>query len=217
METRTIKRDTASTFPHGFFDFLQVSQGRRHKLGDYTLEPARLERFNVSLRTLSPEAPNLTMDQIATAGARALARHPDGSVPPFVQSRMEALARLQELAADSGWGVEPQTRGRIDVLLEYRSERGDLIPDELPVIGLLDDALLVDVALQLLHGELADYEDFCRFRKVAAEFAGLQVQQTGLTRHQWLDAIWQEQSRAASLRARERYVPDARASLFHIT
>jgi hypothetical protein len=219
METRIIKQDGSITFPHGFFDFLQVSQGRRHKLGDYELEPERLERFNRALRMLSPEAPSMTMDQIATAGARSLARHPDGGTPSFVQSRMESLARLELMAADEGWGVEPQTRGRIDILLDYRRDRGDLIPDEVPVIGLLDDALLVDVALQLLRGELADYEDFCRFRKVAAEFSGMQVEETGLTRHHWLEAMWQAQASASrvALQATERYVPDTRASLFHIT
>jgi hypothetical protein len=219
METRIIKQDGSITFPHGFFDFLQVSQGRRHKLGDYELEPERLERFNQALRMLSPEAPSMTMDQIATAGARSLARHPDGGTPSFVQSRMESLARLELMAADEGWGVEPQTRGRIDILLDYRRDRGDLIPDEVPVIGLLDDALLVDVALQLLRGELADYEDFCRFRKVAAEFSGMQVEETGLTRHHWLEAMWQAQASASrvALQATERYVPDTRASLFHIT
>jgi Uncharacterized conserved protein len=219
METRIIKQDGSITFPHGFFDFLQVSQGRRHKLGDYELMPERLERFNQALRMLSPEAPSMTMDQIATAGERSLARHADGSTPSFVQSRMDSLARLELMAADGGWGVEPQTRDRIDVLLDYRRECGDLIPDEVPVIGLLDDALLVDVALQLLRGELADYEDFCRFRKVAAEFSGMAVEETGLTRHHWLEAMWQAQASASrgALQATERYVPDTRASLFHIT
>jgi hypothetical protein len=36
------------TFPHGFLDFLRISQGRRHLVGDYELEPQRLERFNLA-------------------------------------------------------------------------------------------------------------------------------------------------------------------------
>lgn len=216
MNTRILSNDTSVSFPHGFFDFLQVSQGRRHQLGDYVLEPQRLEVFNNALRSLSPEAPSLTLDQIATAGARSLARHPDGGTPSFVQSRMEALARLQLLAADEGWNAAPDTRARIALLHEYRDRRDDLVPDELPVVGLLDDALLVDVALQLLRAELGDYEDFCRFRKVAAEFSGVAVDATGLTREHWLEAIWQARASAAR-EPPERFVPDARASLFHIT
>lgn len=45
------------TFPHGFLDFLTVSPGRRHRIGDYELEPERLERFNRALRELSAERP----------------------------------------------------------------------------------------------------------------------------------------------------------------
>jgi uncharacterized membrane protein YkvA (DUF1232 family) len=100
------------------------------------------------------------------------------------------------------------------------AERGaDLIPDDLRVIGLLDDAVLVDVALQLLRHELAAYEDFCRFRKVAAEFAGMREADTGLTREHWLEAMLQAHSSLGRIDAKphQRYVPDPRASLFHIT
>ena len=69
------------TFPHGFLDFLNVGPGRRHRVGQYELEPERLDNFNAALRGLSPEAPGITMDQIATAAQRALQRHVDGSTP----------------------------------------------------------------------------------------------------------------------------------------
>ncbi len=207
------------TFPHGFLDFLRVSQGRRHRIGDYELDPARLEKFNQALTALSPEAPKMTMDQIASAAERALARHDDGATPPFVQSRMAALERLETMAADGDWGASDELQRQVDVLREYRRETGDLIPDAQPVIGLLDDAVLVDVALQLLRDELADYEDFCRFRKVAAEFANLPEDRTGLTRAHWLEAMVQAHTSISSVDAagQHRYVSDARVSLFHIT
>jgi uncharacterized membrane protein YkvA (DUF1232 family) len=207
------------TFPHGFLDFLRISQERHHRIGDYELEPARLERFNQALRELSPEAPKMTFDQIATAAERALARHRDGSTPPFVESRMAALARLEVMVADIGWDAVAEARRQVGVLQAYRRDGNDLIPDDEPVIGLLDDAVLIDVALQMIRGELADYEDFCRFRRVAAEFAGMSEADTGLTRAHWLEAMLQAHSSLARTDAgpRQRYVPDPRASLFHIT
>jgi uncharacterized membrane protein YkvA (DUF1232 family) len=207
------------TFPHGFLDFLRVSQGRRHRIGSCELQPARLERFNQALRALSPDAPSLTLDQMATAAERALAHHADGATPPFVASRMTALQRLEGMAADDAWQPSEEARRVVVVLRGYRNDNDDLIPDEEPVIGLLDDAVLIDVALQLLRGELADYEDFCRFRRVAAEFAGLTEADTGLTRAHWLEAMLQAHNSLDRVHARprERYVPDPRASLFHIT
>jgi hypothetical protein len=206
-----------TTFPHGFLDFLQVSQGRRRRVGTYEIERPRLERFNQALRQLSPDAPTLTVDQIASAGQRALLRHADGSTPSFVVSRMAALRRLEAMVADTGWTATADTRRQVAVLQAYRRDEDDLIPDSEPVIGLLDDAVLVDVALQLLGSELADYEDFCRFRRVAAEFAGVPESGVGLTRAHWLEAMLQAHgSRDRQHGAPRRYAPDPRASLFHI-
>lgn len=207
------------TFPHGFLDFLRISQARRTSIGGRELQAAGLERFNLALRELSPDAPRMTLDQMATACERALARHADGGTPPFVASRMAALERLEGMAADQAWAACDEVRRQIAVVQGYRNDGDDLIPDDEPVIGLLDDAVLIDVALQLLRGELADYEDFCRFRRVAAEFAGLTEADTGLTRAHWLEAMLQAHNSLDRVHAkpRERYVPDPRASLFHIT
>lgn len=205
------------TFPRGFLDFLKVSPGRRHHVGGYELEPHRLERFNQALRDLTPEAPALTLDQIASAAKRALQRHPDGATPPFVESRMQALQRLELLADDLGFEPSLELRRLVRILQAYRIEDMDLIPDRIAVVGLLDDAVLVDVALQVLHDELADYEDFCRFRKVAAEFAGVSEADTGLTRAQWLEAVQQAHASLAQVDAKpRRFVANPRASLFHI-
>ena len=197
-------------FPHGFLDFLRRRDRRGHRVGDYELEPAGLACFNRALQALSPGAPAITMDQVAGAAARALARHRDGDVPPFVASRMAALERLETMAADADWGASEDLRHKVHVLRRYRKDTGDLIHDAMPVVGLLDDAVLVDVALQLLRGELAEYEDFCRFRGMAAEFAGLPEGSSGFTRAHWLGAILRERARIGGTDA------DARASLFHV-
>ena len=206
------------TFPHGFLDFLRLSQGQHHRI-EPELDPARLDRFNQALHALSPDAPSMTMGQIASAAQRALARHVDGGTPPFVASRMAALARLELMAKDEAWAAGDEVQRQVAVLQAYRRDGNDLIPDEAPVIGLLDDAVLVDVALQLLRAELADYEDFCRFRRVAAEFAGISEADVNLTRAHWLEAMLQAHSSLGRIHAKppQRYVPDPRASLFHIT
>ena len=130
---------------------------------------------------------------------------------------MEALQRLEALAEDTGFGPSPELRHQVRILQAYRSDDADLIPDRIAVVGLLDDAVLVDVSLQLLHDELADYEDFCRFRKVAAEFAGIAEADTGLTGSQWLEALQEAQVSLAKTEAKpRRYAPNPRASLFHI-
>lgn len=159
----------------------------------------------------------MSLDQIATAAKRALQRHTDGATPPFVQSRMRSLTRLEMLARDSDWEPSEELRRQVCILQDYRLDETKLIPDELAVVGLLDDAVLVDVALQLLHDELGNYEDFCRFRKVAADFAGIAESETGLTRSQWLEAL--QEARVSRIKADagvDRFAPNPRDSLFHI-
>ena len=47
-----------------------------------------------------------------------------------------------------------------------------MIPDRLPGIGYLDDAIMVELICQELRHEIKAYEDFCEFRKSKARGAG---------------------------------------------
>lgn len=206
------------TYPRGFLDFLTLAPRRGHLIGDYEMKPEGLDRFNAALRALSPDSPSLTLDQVATAAQRALDRYPDGSQPAFVGSRLAALARLEALAEDHAWDADEALRGHVRTIRDYLADPQPLIPSMLPVAGRLDDAVLIDVALQLLREELADYEDFCRFRRVAADFAGIPAAETGLGRREWLEALAQaRRSRPRRYGSRSRrFAPDPRATLFHI-
>lgn len=207
------------TYPKGFLDFLTLTPKRGHALGDYVLRGEGLACFNAALAALSPESPTLTLDQFATAAQRAIDRYPDGRQPAFVASRLASLERLQALVSDRGWTAPDELARRLEVVRDYTSHPDRLVPDHVHVVGQLDVAVLVDVLLQLVRDDLAEYEDFCRFRQVAADYARLPVEETGLTRAQWLEALQQASEAPARRygRARVRYAPDPRASLFHIT
>ena len=206
------------TFPHGFLDFLTLAPQRSHTVAGFELDPDGLARFNAALYQLSPDAPRLTLEQMASAAQRAFERYAPNAQPAFVVSRIAALERMEDLAADPAWQLDPELPRQLQVLREYRAAGNGLLPNHLPVIGLLDDAVLIDVALQLLRDELRDYEDFCRFRRVAADFAGVPIDATGLIREHWLEAMLQAKVSVTRLdgNAAHRYVPDPRSTLFHI-
>jgi hypothetical protein len=217
MSSTSGRRDSI-TFPNGFLDFL-TDGDRRHRLGDHEIDPNRLEHFNDVLHRISPDSPSLTQDQIVTAGRRLLARHASGGESTFVKSRMAVLTRLEEMVADSDWEPAEGVRSTLRTLQDYRDSTETLIPSSAPVIGDLDDAVLIDVAMQRLRDELADYEDFCRFRQVAAAFADVPITETGLTREHWLEAMLQAGAGHDRLDrgAKPEFTPDPRATLFHIT
>lgn len=214
-----VSKRITDTFPNGLGDVIGSQFGRRHNAGGYELDAARLPLFNDAMRRMDPTATPLGTDQFATAARRVLSRYPTGVTPAFVESRMQAWDHLRQLAADEDWHAAPEVLERTKALSEYIDNPEDVLPDHLPSIGLLDDALLVDVALQNLRSELADYESFCHFRQVAADFAGIDVKDTGLGRQEWLEALQQAQRshRGWEAPAPERFAPvDAHAALFHI-
>ena len=49
-------------------------------------------------------------------------------------------------------------------LLDYLDQGQDLIPDRVPLLGLLDDVLLLELALPAIASEADEDRHFCRFR-----------------------------------------------------
>lgn len=204
------------TYPHGFLDFLALNPKHDQEVGGHRLEPAGLERLNDALRELSPESPHLTLAQVATAGQRALDRYPDGGRTAFVTARLGTLALLETMSSDPLWDSGAEVRDRIAAIHRYRDGDPRLLPDAWPVLGGIDVAVLVDVAAQLMTAELTDYDDYCRFRQVSADFAGIPAGETGIGRQQWLEALAQATPRPRRFQARAAYAPDPRATLFRI-
>ena len=46
----------------------------------------------------------------------------------------------------------------------YLSEPEDLIPDEVPVLGYVDDAIMIELVVRELRPEIDAFLDFCRYR-----------------------------------------------------
>ena len=85
-------------------------------------------------------------------------------LPDFVRARMHKLQQLIEMLKDSEWRIEGKDRSRILDALAYFVDPDDLIPDRIPGIGYLDDAIMVELVVQELKHEITAYEDFCEFR-----------------------------------------------------
>lgn len=124
----------------------------------------QLDRFNALARLLEPDLPALSADQIAGVARRVLRTAAAGGQSPFIGSRLRRANEIRAMAADPAWPLDPARAQRIDALLAYLDDPNDLIRDDLPVVGRLDDAMLVDIAMDGLREELDDYAEFCRYR-----------------------------------------------------
>jgi uncharacterized membrane protein YkvA (DUF1232 family) len=85
--------------------------------------------------------------------------------PEFVLDRLKRLEQLVGMLRDEEWRLEGRDRIRILDALAYFVDPDDLIPDRIPGLGYLDDAIMVELVVQELKHEIKAYEDFCAFRK----------------------------------------------------
>ena len=189
---------------------------RRHLVGDYPLDDAAVARFNLLLARLS-HAP-LDPDQLATA-ARELPRPKDaGRAPRCIEQRLRRATSVGLMIADPAWEPANEAVEPAALVLDYLRSRQDLIPDDLPRIGRLDDAIIVDAAWPRLADEVSSYLDYCRIRRIEAELRHCEVSQFTFSRADWeqarrAEAAWIEHCRTSGERS---YLPSAPPSHFRV-
>ena len=86
-------------------------------------------------------------------------------VPVFVHQRIEKLESLIEMAGDAEWALAGPERQNVLSALSYFAEPHDIIPDNVPVIGYLDDAIMIELVVRELQHEIEAFADFCRYRE----------------------------------------------------
>lgn len=94
----------------------------------------------------------------------------------FVQESLATLDVLIRMLKDKDWRLDGKHRARVLDALAYFADPSDMIADDIPVLGLLDDAIMVDLVARELKPELDAYTDFCRFREERAK-AGVDPEQ----------------------------------------
>ncbi len=85
-------------------------------------------------------------------------------LPDFVGKRIPELESLLSMLTDEEWQLPESDRERLLATFVYFADPEDILPDDIPVIGYLDDVIIIElVARELLHVREA-YDDFCQYR-----------------------------------------------------
>jgi uncharacterized membrane protein YkvA (DUF1232 family) len=87
-----------------------------------------------------------------------------GESPEFVRDRIGKLSLLVRMLEDAEWRLEGEDRRRVLEVLAYFVDPDDVIPDKVPGLGYLDDAIMVELVVTELRHEIEAYESFCAFR-----------------------------------------------------
>lgn len=126
-------------------------------------------------------------DAEITASARALLISANEvQVPDFIRDRLNQLDALIAMLGDEAWALPDEDRARVKSAMAYFSEAEDLIPDSIPVLGYLDDAIAIELSVRELKHEIDAYSEFCEYRQEQAASRGLDAAAVG--RADWLSS-----------------------------
>ena len=136
--------------------------------------------------------------EVAAAAVAEVERLRATARSPFIRRRIDRVACLVAMLEDPEWQLPEPERGRVLDGLAYIANAEDLVPDNVPVLGLVDDAIMLELLLRELQHELDAYEEFDEFRRDEAARRDKPGVHRPVSREDWLG------SRREALHARIR-------------
>ncbi|PKM15211.1 MAG: hypothetical protein CVV12_09750 [Gammaproteobacteria bacterium HGW-Gammaproteobacteria-2] len=123
-----------------------------------------LERFRAAQKSAQSGAAKKSTAEVIAAAQTLLADAKKVSIPDFIAARLTRLDDLIAMLSDEAWDLPVEDRQRVLSALVYFADPEDVIPDSVPVLGYLDDAIMIELCVGELQHELQAYDDFCDFR-----------------------------------------------------
>ncbi|MFC4821485.1 DUF1232 domain-containing protein [Dokdonella ginsengisoli] len=130
----------------------------------FELEPADIERFHAALARARRTSRCADEVDVVDAAKYALDNLSVGTAPAYVRKRLAEVQRLIGMLEDEAWALPDPDRSDVIATLVYFSDPDDLIPDDIEVIGLLDDAIMLELLLRRLRHVRKAYAQFCAYR-----------------------------------------------------
>ncbi|WP_202845278.1 DUF1232 domain-containing protein [Luteimonas saliphila] len=154
-----------------------------HQIGTHPAGPDAFDRFNRVLSRVGG-AP-LEPADLASAARRLARPARTGRPSDWIVRRLRRGLAAGLMLADPSWEPAPQCGQVASTVVAYLQSVDDLIPDDVPVYGRLDDALVVEVAWPALAAEMRSYLDFCRVRRMEAALRGCGEADFVFGRREW--------------------------------
>jgi hypothetical protein len=146
------------------------------------------------------------IDAVSVVGAaRQLLDTCDKNLPDFIATRLKQLETMIELVEDAGFGLPEEDRDNVLAALTYFASPDDIVPDNVPVLGFLDDAIMIELCVRDLTHEIEAYRDFRAWRDDEATRRHENPAQLMLTRVEWAEARRVETIDRMHRRRRESY------------
>ena len=153
----------------------------------FDLSEDDLQHFRLIMQDARRTKTNVWPEDIVADAEKLLDRIESANIPGFVRERLDSLQLMIEMLKDHEWRLPAKDASRVLGALAYFGEPEDLIPDHIPGLGFLDDAIMIELVVRELRHEIEAYRDFCDFRATTPPRAGVKMKTTDITRDDWLD------------------------------
>lgn len=147
----------------------------------FELNDDDLKHFRLIMDESRKAARRMAPEDIVAAAEELLAEAPAAGAPNFILERLERLRLMIQMLSDVEWRLPHKDASRVLSALAYFAEPEDLIPDSIPGLGFLDDAIMIELVVRELRHEVEAYQDFREYRERMKKNGG------ELSRTDWLD------------------------------
>lgn len=153
----------------------------------FTLSDTDLEHFQTIVdKAKSSLEDTLDAAAIETAARQLITDAKSTELPGFISERLAKLELVINMVGDQEWQLNDDERKRVLGALVYFCNPDDLIPDHIPGLGFLDDAIYVELVIRELQAEVDSYEEFCNFRTAEEERRRQKGLDPHVQREEWL-------------------------------
>jgi len=155
----------------------------------FELSDADIEYFKAMAISAQNAVNDGVLDQgeiVAAAKKVFEAADSEKELPEFISSRLAQLKVLVDMVSDSEWQLPEEEMNRVLSAMAYFANADDIIPDHIPTLGFLDDAIMVELTVENLEPEISAYQEFCEFRDTRSPFQTGKGQSADISKEDWL-------------------------------
>jgi uncharacterized membrane protein YkvA (DUF1232 family) len=157
---------------------------------NFELNDQDLAHFEKAIARSKKAAEGKSNEDIIACAVTMLGDAQKVHIPDFIKERLLRLDDMIAMVRDAGWALPEADKERVLQALVYFCDPDDVIPDNIEVLGFLDDAVMIELSVRELKHELDAYDDFCDYRAHEASRRG--VEPATLGRTDWLDGRREE-------------------------
>lgn len=183
---------TPTADPLPYFSHDSAPDGTVAPLG-LKLRSDAIAGFDALLHEIHPDAARVDPERLEHL-MRWLLTLPAARAHDTLDRRLRRIEELRAMLDDSDWDTSAALGARVLKLLAYVDREDDLIADHEPMLGLLDDVLLIELAWPAFAGEAAEYRDFCAYREDEHPAGSGDAQRSAWIRDRLAEiALWQHE------------------------